>query len=205
MGIYDIMPEPFLERIYSSDVNKLSASICCAGFEVQAWRCAPFAKHLIEWLPEYALAEQELLVNHGNIYVKLSQAAVRVYTSEKYRKRGEAGEIALHAICRQFFGTIPICPRVFYKTASNDVVKSFDLVHARACDGQPIELWLGESKLYQDRADAISEAVKSIRDHLNQGFLTNEKLLLGPQIPLSTPRRDELMALFKPQTRLRTY
>lgn len=35
----------------------------------------------------------------------------------------------LHAVCRDFFGTIPIAPRVFYLTSSNDVVKSFDMAH----------------------------------------------------------------------------
>ena len=69
----------------------------------------------IEWLPEYALPEDGLAVTHANIYVKLREAAVRVYTSEKYTKRGEAGEITLHAICRDYFDTLPISPRVFLK------------------------------------------------------------------------------------------
>ena len=81
--------------------------------------------------PEYALPEDELDVTHANIYVKLKKAAIRVYTSEEYKKRGEAGEVTLHAICRDYFDTLPISPRVFYKSASNDVVKAFDMVHAR--------------------------------------------------------------------------
>jgi hypothetical protein len=55
-----------------------------------------------EWLPDYALLEDELRVNHGNMLLKLNQAAVRVYTSPEYERRGEAGEIALHVICRDF-------------------------------------------------------------------------------------------------------
>ena len=106
----------------------------------------PFASHLVEWLPEYALPEEELNVNHGNMYVKLQQAAIWVYTSARYEKRGEAGEIAIHAICREFFETLPISPRVFYKTTSNDVIKAFDMVHARFPPSGGVELWLGESK-----------------------------------------------------------
>jgi hypothetical protein len=169
---------------------------------VETWRCVPFAEHLIEWLPEYALPEEELAVTHANIYVKLKKAAVRVYTSPKYAKRGEAGEIALHAICRDYFETLPISNRVFYKSASNDVVKAFDLVHARFPEKGGVELWLGESKLYQDTMDAIAEALASVREHLDQGFLREQKLLLGPQIPKTTPRYDELMELFEPQTSL---
>ena len=169
---------------------------------MQAWRCIPFAEHLIEWLPEYALPEDELNVTHANIYVKLKQAALRVYTSEKYKKRGEAGEITLHAICRDYFDTLPITPRVFYKSASNDVVKAFDMVHARFPAAGGVELWLGESKLYADTKQAITEALKSVKDHLDQGFLKEQKLLIGPQIPKSTPRYQELMELFEPQTSL---
>lgn len=200
MSVYDQKPRRFLERLYFADGGNSVDGICCAGFELKAWRCVPFAEHLIEWLPEYALPEDELAVTHANMYVKLKKAAVRVYTSEKYKQRGEAGEITLHAICRDYFGTLPISPRVFYKSATNDVVKAFDMVHARFPDAGGVELWLGESKLYADSKDAIAEALKSVTLHLQQGFLKEQKLLLGPQIPRTTPNYDELMELFEPQT-----
>ncbi|MBI1200868.1 MAG: DUF1837 domain-containing protein [Rhodopseudomonas sp.] len=132
MTAYNHKPKRLLERLYFDNTGNPVDSICCAGFELRAWRCIPFAEHLIEWLPEYALPEDELDVTHANIYVKLKNAAVRVYTSEKYKSRGEAGEIALHAVCRDYFNTLPISPRVFYKSASNDVVKAFDMVHAHS-------------------------------------------------------------------------
>ena len=157
MGIYDNKPKCFLERLYFKEAGNLTQNIYCAGFEIGAWRCAPFASHLVEWLPEYALPEEELNVNHGNMYVKLKQAAIRVYTSPKYERRGECGEIAIHAICREYFQTLPISPRVFYKSTSNDVIKAFDMVHARFPQSGGIELWLGESKLYTDTASAISD------------------------------------------------
>ncbi|MCV0387888.1 MAG: DUF1837 domain-containing protein [Nitrobacter sp.] len=202
MTAYSSKPKRFLERLYFQDGGNPIDGICCAGFELKAWRCIPFAEHLIEWLPEYALPEDELAVTHANMYVKLKQAAIRVYTSEKYKKRGEAGEIALHAICRDYFGTLPISNRVFYKSASNDVVKAFDMVHARFPESGGVELWLGESKLYTDTKDAIAEALKSVTEHLEQGFLKQQKLILGPQIPKTTPRYDELVQLFEPQTSL---
>ncbi len=98
MTAYSHKPKRFLERLHFDESGNPVDSICCAGFELQAWRCVPFAEHLIEWVPEYALPEDELDVTHANIYVKLKKAAIRVYTSEKYKKRGEAGEITLHAI-----------------------------------------------------------------------------------------------------------
>lgn len=203
LSIYDQKPARFLKSLFTKDGNPIP-ELFCAGFELDDWRCKPFAFHLAEWLPDYALPEEELRINHGNVLVKLNQAAVRVYTSEKYRSRGEAGEIALHAICRDFFGTIPISPRVFYKSASNDVIKAFDMVHVRFPESGQIQIWLGESKLY-DRADrAIADAITSIRTHIEGGFLSNQKLLLGPQIPKSIPRYEEIIQIFRSQESLDT-
>ena len=202
LSTYEKKPDRFLKAICSVEEPIPEGKVYCAGFELTNWRHQGLAAHLIEWLPEYALPEEELDLHHGNAYSKLKEAAVRVYTSEKYAKRGEAGEIALHAICRDFFGTFPISSRVFYKSASNDVVKSFDLIHARILsDGKP-EIWLGESKLYENSADAMAAAIDSVRFHLDQGFLQNQKLLLGPQIPRSVPQYQELRDIFKGQTSL---
>lgn len=172
----------------------------CAGYELSLWRCQPLADHLMEWIVDYALSEDELSVHHGNLYVRLREAAARIYTSKNYQKRGELGEVALHAVCRDFFGTIPIAPRVFYLTSSNDVVKSFDMVHVRYVSGQKPELWLGESKFYSDAKQAISAAVSSIRAHIDKGFLNNQKLILGPQISKSIPNYQEIRDLLSTQT-----
>ncbi|WP_176593115.1 DUF1837 domain-containing protein [Sphingobium sp. EM0848] len=203
MSIYDQKPQRFLKRLHRKIENP-HTRLYCAGFELGEWRCKQFAFHLAEWLPDYALPEEELRFDHGNVLVKLNQAAVRVYTSTKYASRGEAGEIALHAICRDFFKTIPLSPRVFYKSASNDVVKAFDMVHARFPSDGSVQIWLGESKLFKSGASAIADAIKSIKLHIDEGFLSNQKLLLGPQIPKSTPRYDEIMQLFSRQESLDT-
>jgi hypothetical protein len=81
-------------------------------------------------------------------------------------------------------------------------VKAFDMVHARIPKKGPIEIWLGESKLYAEGLRAIADAITSIRAHVDAGFLSNEKLLLGPQIPKTTPRYAEISAMFKKQASL---
>lgn len=156
----------------------------------------------MEWIADYALIEDDLKVNHTNMYVRLKQAAARVYTSEKYQSRGELGEIILHAICRDFFKTIPLAPRVFYLTASNDVVKSFDMAHVKYTDENELELWLGEAKLYKKPIEAITSAIASVQAHIDAGFLKNQKLLLGPQISKNIPRYDEIRSLLSDKTSL---
>lgn len=174
----------------------------CAGFELQIWRCDGFADHLMEWIADYALREDELNVHHGNMYVRLKEAAARVYNSKNYKSRGEIGEIILHAICREYFNTIPFAPRVFYLTSSNDVVKSFDMVHVRYLAERAFELWLGEAKFYKNGQEAIQAAIDSVTAHIQQGFLKNEKLLLGPQVSKSIPLHQEIRDLLSTQTSL---
>jgi hypothetical protein len=201
MSIYDHKPERFLRLVYPAEAAFGGDHAFCAGFELSEWRCEGFADHLIEWLPDYALAEDLLkAMNHANAYARLRQAAQRVYTTDNINKRGEIGEIAAHCICRDFFNTIPISPRVYYKSSSNDVIKGFDLVHARIPDLQNIELWFGEAKTFKSRSEAISDALKSVRSHIDAGFLKSHKLLLGPQVPPGTPHRETIVRLFDANT-----
>jgi hypothetical protein len=201
LSAYESRPDRLLTPLSYSLETSPASGIYCAGFELAVWRCDALADHLIEWMADYALHEEELSVNHGNMYVRLKQAAARIYSSKHYHKRGEVGEIAMHAICREFFGTIPFAPRVFYLTSSNDVVKSFDLVHVRYPDVGP-ELWLGEAKFYDDGIDGARAAVKSLNDHLEAGFLRNEKLILGPQVSRSVPRYQEIRHLLSDRASL---
>jgi len=199
MNIYDNLPERLLLQLHSEGSPWQHDSFC-AGFEINQWRCSALAEHIIEWLPDYALKEDELSVNHGNIYVRLREAAARVYSTMEYNKRGELGEITLHAICRDFFNTIPLAPRVFYKTASNDVVKSFDMAHVRYVGDSNFEIWLGESKFYKSGVTAIAAAVKSVKEHIDAGFLKREKFILGPQVSKSLPHAESIRKLLASQT-----
>lgn len=201
MSPYGTKPARLLTQISYQTGTIPPSAIYCAGFELAIWRCDALADHLIEWIADYALHEDELRVHHGNMYVRLKEAAARIYSSAIYARRGEIGEIALHAICREFFGTIPFAPRVFYLTSSNDVVKSFDMVHVRYPEIGP-ELWLGEAKFYEDGVEGARAAVKSLTDHLDQGFLQNEKLILGPQVSKSIPDYQRIRDLLSVQTSL---
>lgn len=199
---YQAIPERVLTCLYDSKDDKGGAALYCAGFEVQKWRCDALANHMMEWIADYALVEDELAVSHANMYVRLRQAAVRIYTSDKYKQRGEVGELALHAICRDFFGTIPVAPRVHYLTASNDVVKSFDMVHVKYLESGTFELWLGEAKFYKDADEAIGSAISSVEAHIDAGFLKNEKLLLAPQVSKNIPHYTEIRKLLSESTSL---
>lgn len=197
---YQKTPPCILTRL--TDTSQDSESYC-AGFELSEWRCDGLADNLMEWITDYALKADELRASdHTNNYVRLKQAASRVYISENYKRRGEVGEIAAHAICRTYFGTIPVAARVNYLSASNDPVKAFDLVHVRYVGKDEIELWLGEAKFFKSRTGAIRDAIASIQSHITAGFLKNEKLLLGPQVSDDIPHSDKIKNLLSAEASL---
>lgn len=197
---YEHSPPCVLQRISSKSEN---AEAYCAGYELAEWWCDGLADNLIEWIIDYALKSDELTtLDHTNWYVRSKQAAARIYTSPKYERRGEVGEIAAHAVCRKYFGTIPVAARVNYLSASNDPVKAFDLVHVRYTEDDEIELWLGEAKFFKDRNDAVRDAISSIKSHITKGFLKNEKLLLGPQVSNDIPHSDKIKELLSSEVSL---
>src|SRR5262249_44582485 len=130
-------------------------------------------------------------------------AAKRIYKTEKSETRGEIGELLLHAICRQFSGTFPSVSKIYYKNSSNDVVKGFDLVHTRYDNAtQELELWLGEAKFFTSAREAVREAIRSIKKHLDAGFLRSEKILIGGKVSTDTPGYSKLEWLFDRDTPL---
>ncbi|HEX8644290.1 MAG TPA: DUF1837 domain-containing protein [Allosphingosinicella sp.] len=198
---YAEKPKRFLENVTSMGSPLPDSHGYCAGFEVEEWRCHGLSSHLLEWIADYALWGDQLNVHHGNMVERLKRAAARIYNTPEYQKRGEVGELLLHAICRDFFETVPVAPRVFYLTSSNDVVKSFDLVHVRPRTDS-FEIWLGEAKFFKNPALAVERAIESIEAHIDAGFLRHEKLILAPQIDPTAPYANEISDIFSEQTSL---
>jgi len=200
------LPRPFLFSRFLDGEQSSRFNCICPGFELKKWRCVRLAAHLLDWLPDFAIRQDDLPPRIENItdYRKLIEdAAERIYKTEKSDSRGEIGELLLHAICRQFSGTFPAVSKVYYKDSSNDVVKGFDLVHTRYDQTtSELQLWLGEAKFYKSGADAVGEAITSLRKHLDAGFLTSEKILIGNKVSTDTPGYSQLKFLFDRDTPL---
>ncbi len=195
-------PQSFLEvRVHDLHLNP---SLCglCAGYERKSWRVNQFAAHLVEWLPEFALTESELNnLNSANAVSLLRRAAQIVYQSDKFKNRGEFGELLLHAAVRQVHNSIPAISKIYYKSAVNETVKGFDAVHVvDSEDG--LELWLGEAKFYDDCTRAIRDVIAELKDHLETNYLKNEFLVIGGKIDESSKHASELRRLCHPNTSL---
>ena len=197
-----LKPDPFLTvRVHNVDLEP-SVSGLCAGYERGEWRVKQLADHVMDWLPEFALTASECeTLGHQNATKLMRRAAKKVYDSEKFRNRGEFGEILLHAAIRQVFDSLPAVSKIYYKSANNDTVKGFDAVHVV---GPPddLELWLGEAKFYDDISRAIKDVVAEMQKHLETDYLRDEFALIVNKIDPKWPHAEVLTKLLQPEVSL---
>ncbi|NUM56723.1 MAG: DUF1837 domain-containing protein [Candidatus Hydrogenedentes bacterium] len=195
-------PDAFLTvRAHNIDVQP-SLSGLCAGYERGSWRTEGLADHLMDWLPEFALSATECEdLRHQNATKLIRRAAKRVYESEKFRNRGEFGELLLHIAIRQVFDSLPAVSKIYYKSARNETVKGFDAVHVV---GPPddLELWLGEAKFYDDIGQAIHDVVAELQAHTDTDYLRDEFALIVNKIDPKWPHAERLRKLLEPETSL---
>lgn len=197
-------PDLFLEILVHHIDLEPGLTGLCAGFENGDWRCSAFAGHLMEWLPEFALtySERKNLSDYNAISL-LRKAAKVVYSTDKYAKRGEFGELLLHASIRQVFETLPAISKIYYKSSPNETVKGFDAVHVVLHD-EKLELWLGEAKFYKDAIEAIRDVTQELEMHMQRDYLRTEFTLITNKIDNNWPHQEKLKHLLHPNKSLDT-
>ena len=198
------LPNPFFDVHVHDASHAVPLLGLCAGFESGNWRAAAFADHLMDHLIEFALTRDEWQnVNTATAYRALRRAARTVYLTDKYQNRGEVGELLLHAVMRQHYGTEPIVSKFYFKSAANDTVKGFDAAHVVFVNPpEDLELWLGEAKLYTDVDAAIRDVCGELSKHLSDDYLRSEFMWIENKLPRSTPGIDQVRRLLSEATTL---
>ncbi|HQR05661.1 MAG TPA: DUF1837 domain-containing protein [Gemmatales bacterium] len=179
-------------------------SLCglCVGYENKIWRNEALADHIVQWLPEFALTPKEWTgLNSANAVELIRKAAQTVYQTDRFSKRGEFGELFLHAAIRQVHDSLPAISKIYYKSAVNDTVKGFDAVHVVGPPGD-MELWLGEAKFYDNASKAISDVTAEIQSHLSTDYLRSEFILIANKIDDRWPHAPALRQLISKETSL---
>lgn len=173
-----------------------SLTALCAGFEDGVWRADPLTEDLFDrHLASFALSYTDFQSVNGDTAARmLRKAAEAVYSTQKYGRRGEFGELILHAAARDFFSAQPAISKIHFKDSPNDTVKGFDSVHIVEANGD-IEFWLGEVKFYESLTGAISDVTKELKDHLNADFLRREFTAITNKLDPNWPHTEKVIAL----------
>ena len=193
---------PFFNVIIHKDDTFPDLHGVCAGFESRQWRKDQLVDYLFEYLPEFALTYSEFENLTGeNVVAKMRQVVMSIYQSEKFKNRGEFGELLLHAIIRETYKTIPAISKIYYKDGPNEPVKGFDAVHVVVTD-DTLELWLGEVKFYNNISQAISHVIEELNQHVNVTYVRNEFIAITNKIDDKWPHADRLKTLLHHHTSL---
>ena len=147
-------------------------------FEDGSWRYEKFKEFVFKNLPETALSkeERESLVD----FTKLREATKKLRLSDEHDsgKSGEVGEIILYGIMKNYYGALPIVPKIFYKQNRQDFAKGADSVHIVIENNDDFSLWLGEAKFYTNISSAMNKAILSIQDLLSLEKLKKENSII---------------------------
>ncbi len=148
--------------------NKRGHSGVFCDYESGDWNYRQFVSWISEHIMSFALSPKELVdLGDRNITEKIERAASNVYgRKNKIERRGEIGELILHGLVRDIFGTKPLISKLYFKTAPGETVKGADCVHVVEVDGEIESLWLGEAKFYKDGDAGVTAAVASVKDML---------------------------------------
>lgn len=198
-SLYDrIRPADFFEvRVHecSAAAGQVGLLGLCANYETGRWRAIEFVDLLFDYLPEFALDHSELSQFHaGTGRRQLRKAAKLMYASDKYKSRGEFGELLLHAVSREIYRSEPAISKIFFKGSVNETVHGFDSVHV-VVDGDALELLLGEVKFYADVSTAMSAVAAELEEHLQADWLRRECMLIANRLDPSWPHSERLREL----------
>lgn len=174
------------------------------GFDQNQFRLQPLVDVIAEVIPEYALGYHAgTAIPINELRRRLKEAAIRVYTTDDYKNRGEFGELILHLLLRDYCGTIPLISKIVFKDADNSTVHGFDGVHVVVKD-QRKELWLGESKLYTDGKAGVKALAKDLKAHLERDYLKREFSLISTKLPVEMQEIEHWRAMLHEHQRLET-
>lgn len=163
---YKKRPDPFLVEFHANTNEGLLHSF--SGFDVRyalkKWRHENYAKHLIEWLPEFSLKASEIVnILAHNAETILARSISTFSDSELPRDRLIA-ELILHSILRSRQNSEPVACKVFYKSAGK--LSEFGNAHIVQTPDQDDQLWLGLARLI--KANEMKTTLEQIREILDE-------------------------------------
>lgn len=178
------------DLVFKEKINEATLRAYNVGFDQNKFRLQPLVDVIISVIPEFALGyHQGTAMPITEVIPRLREAAKRVYTTDNYETRGEFGELILHLLLRDYCSSIPLISKIYFKDTDNATVHGFDGVHIVNTASEK-QLWLGESKLYNDGEAGVKELAKDLKKHLEADYLRREFNLISTKLPDATPEID---------------
>lgn len=150
-------------------------------FEDGQWRHRKFHDYVWDNIAQTSLSkrERDSLGNKPSSTLHLAAKNLRLTDKSKDPGKGsELAEIILYGIMKDWYGALPVVPKIFYKQNVNDYAKGADSVHIVVKDGD-FTLWFGEAKFYTDIEDArLAKIITSVGNSLQKDKLKKENAVI---------------------------
>lgn len=191
---YKKRPDSFLVEFHASTEEGLLHSF--SGFDVKyslkKWRHENFAKHLIEWLPEFSLKASEIVNILAHNAEAILARSISTFSDSDLPRDRLIAELILHSILRSRQNSEPVACKVFYKSAGK--LSEFGNAHIVQTPGQEDQLWLGLSRLIEANSmDTTLEQICEVLDEtISETVLSAEReIVISLREPLHhQPKAD---------------
>jgi hypothetical protein len=217
------------EKVIKQRISESNWSTYLVGFDIndtgtREYRWGNLIQLLIKVIPEFAFGFHDgTQTDNTELISKVSDAARSIYKIDEfqkvkdiylsgdyikdddlakaYLKRGEFGELILHLILRDYYSTIPLLSKIFFKDSYGHTVHGFDAVHI---EPKSRTLWLGESKLYIDGKQGVKALIEDIKQHILRDYLHDEFTLVSKKVKLfeNIPEKEYWLNLIDSSTTL---
>ncbi len=152
----------------------------------------PMIKALAELMFEHAIdyclnARERPATLTPQESMRLSKAARKLFVHPAYTKddpdqTGEAGELLLYLLIEAVLGAPQVVAKMELKTNPSLEINGSDGIHMSwSAQDSVVDVYFGESKIYQDLGAALSAALKSIDGFHENDILRHEFLLVTKQ------------------------
>lgn len=173
---------PFRDITLNKDLKPIDKKYCLCmvnDFEDGAWMLDSFMEYIWDNIAETALSAEERAALGNRPSTLLTNAARNLRITDNDVTGGEIAEILLYAVMKNFYGALPVVPKIFYKQNANDFAKGADSVHLVIEDGGKFSFWLGEAKFYDSIENArLGKIVKSVHDTLTKDKIKKENSIV---------------------------
>lgn len=192
-----LIPDFELKPIENKEVLSL-----INDFENGSWRFQKFHHYIWNNIAQAALnyKEREALIGEPQTTLYNAAQKLRLTDSQSPSEGSEIAEILLYALMKDYFGALPVVPKIFYKQNTKDFAKGADSVHIVVTDKEKKEftVWLGEAKFYNSAdTQRLREIVESVGETLSRKKLRKEFSIICNIADLRDFFGDENKLLFE--------
>lgn len=151
-------------------------------YEDGLYRQKELARIIKDALIHFALTRQEIAkYKVTDDYGEMDRLVWSRISKARKNAKGDYGEALLFLILSVFYPTQKFVTKVRLRSSIKDQIKGYDCAHF-TIEEDEVVLWLGEAKLHKNFSGALSDAIRSIKEHTDYEYLNDEIAILRSSI-----------------------